>query len=134
MATTLTEPQADLFRGKNWATVVTLREDGTPHATPVWIDTDGEHVIFNTAIGRAKERHLRRDPRVAVTVLPAENQQAGYVTVNGTAELTEDGANDHIDKLAKKYLGVDEYPYLQPGERRVIVRITPSRVEGFGIE
>ena len=128
----LTEKQADLFRGKNWGTVVTLREDGSPHATPVWIDTDGENVLFNTAIGRAKERHLRRDPRVSVTVLPAEDQQAGYVSVSGTAELTEEGANDHIDKLAQKYLGQDTYPYLQPGERRVIVTVTPDKVDSMG--
>lgn len=126
---TLTDKQADLLRGKNWATVVTLREDGSPHATPVWIDTDGEHVLFNTAVGRAKERHLRHDPRVSVTVLPAENQQAGYVSVNGTAELVEEGAKEHIDKLAHKYLGVDEYPYLRPGERRVIVAITPEKID-----
>lgn len=131
---TLTDKQADLLRGKNWATVVTLREDGSPHATPVWIDTDGEHVLFNTAVGRAKERHLRHDPRVSVTVLPAENQQAGYVSVNGTAELVEEGAKEHIDKLAHKYLGVDEYPYLQPGERRVIVKITPDRVDSQGVD
>ncbi len=130
----LTEQQADLFRGKNWGTVVTLREDGSPHATPVWIDTDGENVVFNTAIGRAKERHLRRDPRVSVTVLPAEDQQAGYVSVSGTAELTEEGANDHIDKLAQKYLGQDTYPYLQPGERRVIVTVTPDKVDSMGHE
>jgi PPOX class probable F420-dependent enzyme len=130
----LSEKQADLFRGKNWGTVVTLRKDGSPQSTPVWIDTDGEHVLFNTAIGRAKEKHLRRDPRVAVTVLPSENQQAGYVTVNGTAELTEEGAKDHIDKLAKKYLGVDEYPYLQPGERRVIVKITPDKIDAQGFD
>lgn len=131
---TLTDKQADLLRGKNWATVVTLREDGSPHATPVWIDTDGEHVLFNTAVGRAKERHLRHDPRVSVTVLPAENQQAGYVSVNGTAELVEEGAREHIDKLAHKYLGVDEYPYLQPGEQRVIVKITPDRVDSQGVD
>jgi PPOX class probable F420-dependent enzyme len=130
----LTDKQAELFRGKNWGTVVTLREDGSPHATPVWIDTDGEHVLFNTAIGRAKERHLRRDPRIAVTVLPAENQQSGYVSVTGTAELSEDGAKDHIDKLAKKYLGQDEYPYLQPGERRVIVTVTPDKVDSMGVD
>ena len=130
----LSENQAELFRGKNWATVVTLREDGSPHSTPVWIDTDGENVIFNTSIGRAKERHLRRDPRVAVTVLPADNQQAGYVTVNGTAEITEEGANDHIDKLAKKYIGEDKYPYLQPGETRVIVTIKPDKVDAQGFE
>jgi len=130
----LDEKQAELFRGKNWATVVTLREDGSPHATPVWIDTDGENVIFNTSIGRAKERHLRRDPRVSVTVLPSENQQAGYVSVTGTAEITEEGANDHIDKLAKKDLGQDKYPYLQPGERRVIVTIKPDKIDSQGFE
>src|SRR5438445_6806900 len=91
----LTEKQAELFRGKNWGTVVTLRKDGSPHSTPVWIDTDGESVIFNTAIGRAKERHLRRDPRAAVTVMPADDPQSGYVSVTGTAEISEEGANDH---------------------------------------
>ena len=130
----LSEHQADLFRGKNWGTVVTLREDGSPHATPVWIDTDGENVLFNTAVGRAKERHLRRDPRIAVTVLPAEDQQSGYVTVTGKAEITEDGAFDHIDKLAKKYIGKDKYPYLQPGEQRVIVKVKPERVDAQGID
>jgi PPOX class probable F420-dependent enzyme len=132
--TKLSEPQAELFRGKNWGTVVTLREDGSPHATPVWIDTDGDNVLFNTAVGRAKERHLRRDPRVAITVLPAEDQQSGYVTVTGTAEIVEEGAVDHIDKLAKKYIGEDKYPYLQPGEQRVIVRVKPDKVDAQGFE
>jgi PPOX class probable F420-dependent enzyme len=130
----LSENQAELFRGKNWGTVVTLREDGSPHSTPVWVDTDGENVIFNTSVGRAKERHLRRDPRVAVTVLPAENQQSGYVTVNGTAEITEAGAVDHIDKLAKKYLDKDKYPYLKDGEQRVSVTIKQDKVEAQGFE
>ena len=129
----LSDKQLDLIRGKNFGTISTLREDGSPHATPVWIDTDGEHVLFNTSIGRAKERHLRRDPRVAVTVLP-ENPQEGYVSVTGTAELSEDGAKEHIDKMAKKYLGVDEYPYLQPGERRVIVTITPDKIDSMGVD
>ena len=130
----LSEKQADLFRGKNWGTVVTLREDGSPHATPVWIDTDGEHVIFNTAIGRAKERHLRRDPRISVTVLPAQDQQSGYVSVTGTAELIEDGAVDHIDKMAQKYIGQEKYPYLQEGEQRVIVKVRPEKVDSMGFE
>jgi PPOX class probable F420-dependent enzyme len=132
--TKLSEPQAELFRGKNWGTVVTLREDGSPHATPVWIDTDGDNVLFNTAVGRAKERHLRRDPRVAITVLPAEDQQSGYVTVTGKAEIVEEGAFDHIDKLAKKYIGQDKYPYLQPGERRVVVTVKPDKVDSMGYE
>lgn len=131
--TKLSENEAALFRGKNWGTVTTLRRDGSPHSTPVWIDTDGENVLFNTAIGRAKERHLRRDPRVSVTVLPAEDQQSGYVAVTGTAELTEEGAFDHIDSLARKYLGQEKYPYLQEGERRVIVKITPEKVDSQGV-
>ena len=98
---TLAEKQADLFRGRNWGTVTTLRKDGSPHSTPVWIDTDGESVLSNTAIGRTKERHLRRDPRASVVVLPAEDQQSGSVSVTGTAEITEEGALDHINKLAK---------------------------------
>ncbi len=130
----LSEQQAALFEGKNWGNVVTLRADGSPHVTPVWVDYDGEHVVFNTAIGRAKERHLRRDPRIAISVLPAENQQAGYVAVTGKAELVEEGAVEHIDKLAKKYLDQDKYPYLQPGEQRVIVRITPEKVDAMGFE
>jgi PPOX class probable F420-dependent enzyme len=130
----LTEKQADLFRGKNWGTVVTLRKDGSPHSTPVWVDTDGEHVIFNTVIGRLKEKHIRRDPRVAVTVIPAADQQSGYVSVTGTAEFVDEGALEHIDKMALKYLGQEKYPYLQPGEQRVIVKVTPDKVDSYGIE
>jgi PPOX class probable F420-dependent enzyme len=130
----LTDNQADLFRGRNWGTVTTLRPDGTPHSTPVWVDTDGENVIFNTAIGRVKERNLRRDPRVSLVVLPAENQQAGYVSVTGTAEISEEGAVEHINKLAQKYLGQEKYPWLQPGEQRVIVTITPEKIDNLRID
>lgn len=125
----LNEKQLELFRGKNWGTVVTLRADGSPHSTPVWVDTDGENVLFNTSTTRAKARHIRRDPRVAITVLPADDQQGGYVTVYGHATLSEEGGKEHIDKLAHKYLGVDEYPWLQEGEQRVIVTIHPERVD-----
>ncbi len=130
----LSEKEAALFRGRNWGTVTTLRSDGSPHSTPVWIDTDGENVIFNTAVGRAKERHIRRDPRVSVVVLPAEDQQSGYVSVTGTAELIEDGAVDHIHKMAKKYIDQDRYPWLQPGEQRVIVKIRPEKVDALGVD
>ena len=128
----LTEQQAKLFLERNWGNVATLRADGSPHLTPVWVDWDGEHVLFNSSYGRAKIRHIQRDPRVTVTVLPSEDLQSGYVEVSGRAELVDEGAFEHIDKLANKYLGVDKYPYLQPGEKRVIARITPERVGGFG--
>jgi PPOX class probable F420-dependent enzyme len=128
----LNEKQASLFTGRNWGVIATVREDGSPHVTPVWIDYDGEDVLVNSAQGRTKVRNVERDPRATVTVLPAEDQQSGYVMVSGPASIDEEGAVDHINMLAKKYLGVDKYPYLGPGEQRVIIRIHPERVDGFG--
>jgi PPOX class probable F420-dependent enzyme len=128
----LNEKQAKLFTDKNWGVIATVREDGSPQATPVWIDYDGDSVLVNSAHGRTKVKNIERDPRATVTVLPAENQQSGYVMVSGPAELVDEGAREHIDKLAKKYLGEDKYPYLGPGEQRVIIKIRPERVDGFG--
>jgi PPOX class probable F420-dependent enzyme len=126
--TTLNEKQAALFEGKNFGHVGTIRADGTPQVTPVWVDYDGEHVVFNTAVGRTKYENLRRDPRVTVEVLNMENPYE-YVMVSGRAELEEgEAAERHIDKLAKKYMGVDEYPHRSPDEKRVLVRVTPDRV------
>ena len=129
----LTEPQVELLRGRNWGTVTTLREDGSPHSTPVWVDSDGDNVVFNTAIGRVKERNMRRDPRVSMTVLPAENQQDGYLSVTGTAEISEEGAEEHIHSLARKYLGAERYPWLRADEQRVIVTIRPERIDSQGL-
>ena len=99
----------------------------------MWVDYDGEHVLVNSAYGRCKVRNIQRDPRVAIEVLPSDDQQSGYVSVTGTAELVDEGADEHIDKLAKKYLGVEEYPFRSPGEKRVIIRITPERVDAQGV-
>ena len=131
---TLNENQAKLFTNRNWGVIATIREDGSPQSTPVWVDYDGENVLVNSAEGRTKVANVERDPRATVTVLPAEDQQSGYVTVTGKAEIVEEGAFDHIDKLAKKYLGQDKYPYLQPGERRVIVTIKPDKIDSQGFE
>ena len=106
--------------------------DGSTHVTPVWIDYDGESVLVNSAYGRTKVKNIERDPRATVTVLPAEDQQSGYVMVSGPAELVDEGAREHIDTMAKKYLGEDKYPYLGPGEQRVIIKIRPEIVDGFG--
>ncbi len=101
---------------------------GAPQATVVWIDTDGEHVIFNTAEGRVKTENLRKDPRVAIAVINSENPYQ-QVTIRGrVVEMTHEGADDHIDSLAKKYLGVDSYPGRNPDEQRVIVKIAPDSV------
>jgi PPOX class probable F420-dependent enzyme len=124
----LNAEQAALLQGKNFGHVGTIRSDGTPHVTPVWVDYDGENVLFNTAVGRAKWKHLQRDPRVTIEVTNQENPYE-YVSVSGTAEMEEGNeAEQHIDKLAKKYMGVDEYPHRTPEERRVLVRVTPERV------
>jgi PPOX class probable F420-dependent enzyme len=125
----LTEEQARLLLEPNFATVGTLNRDGSPQLTIVWIDWDGEQVVFNTAAGRAKPRNLARDPRVSVLVLDRED---GYrwVAAHGTAELTTDGADEHIDKLARKYTGEGWQP--KPGEQRLVVRFRPEHVSAYG--
>ncbi|MER7213621.1 TIGR03618 family F420-dependent PPOX class oxidoreductase [Streptosporangium sp. NPDC000239] len=107
--------------------VTTLRPDGSLHSTVVWVDVDGDDVIFNTAVGRAKERHLRDNPQVSVSVLDPKDA-FHLVSVSGVAEFELDGADEVIDGLANKYLGVETYPYRQPGEQRVTVRIRPEQV------
>jgi PPOX class probable F420-dependent enzyme len=130
----LPENVAKLFRGKNFGVVVTRRADGSPHSTPVWIETDGERVWFNTNTERAKYKHLQRDPWIAVTVLPSEDLQSGYVTVYGRAvEFDTDSGDGDIDRLAQKYLGQETYPWRAPGEQRVTIRIEPERYDGYGV-
>ena len=95
----LNEKQAKLFTDRNWGVIATIREDGSPQATPVWIDYDGEDVLVNSAHGRTKGKNIERDPRATVTVLPADNQQAGYVMVSGPATIVEEGALEHINRI-----------------------------------
>jgi PPOX class probable F420-dependent enzyme len=121
-----------LLREKQIALVTTLMPDGSPQTTPVWIDTDGEHILFNTARGRIKTGNLERDPRVSVAVVDSARPQERWLSARGKAELVEEGAVDHIHTLARKYLGSD-YPWLQPGEQRVIVRITAEKAGGMGV-
>jgi PPOX class probable F420-dependent enzyme len=113
--------------------VTTLRKDGSPHTTVVWVDTEDGKVSFNTARGRAKERHIARDPRVSLLVVDP-NDPYKWVSVSGHAELTEEGADPQIDKLAKKYIGKDTYPWRDPEQTRVKVLIEPEHVDasGFG--
>lgn len=128
----LNEKQIALIEAPNLAHVATLRKDGSPHLTVTWIDWDGENIVFNTAIGRAKERHLRHDPRAAVEIVDP-NDQYNYVSVAGPVELVEgQEAEDHIDKLAKKYLGVDSYPNRSASEHRIICKVRPEHVYATG--
>jgi PPOX class probable F420-dependent enzyme len=125
----LTDEQALLLEEPNFATVATLNRDGSLQLSIVWIDWDGEDVLFNTAAGRAKPRNLERDPRVTVLVLDRDD---GYrwVGITGVAELTAEGADEHIDKLARKYTGRPWQP--KPGEQRLLVRVRPERVNAYG--
>jgi PPOX class probable F420-dependent enzyme len=116
-----------LFAGKNLAWVTTLRPDGSPHNTVVWADVDGDDVVFNTAVGRVKDAHIKANPQVSVSVLDPENSQR-FASVSGIAEMTTEGADELIDSLAHKYLGVDSYPYRNPAEQRISVRVKAERL------
>lgn len=122
----------DLFDKKAFAVMATVGLDGHPQATPVWVDFDGRHVRFNTARGRIKDKNLQKNPRVALAIMDPDNPYR-YVQIRGrVVEMTEEGADAHIDALAKKYIGQDRYPWKKPGEVRVIVKIAPESVQGMG--
>ena len=125
----LTDKQLELIRGKNFAAVATLKEDGTPQTSIVWIDADGRDLIFNTTNARAKGRHLRRDPRISVTVFDKENPYR-YFEIEGRAELIEEGADEHMHTLSQKYRGED---FENPTDR-VIVKVRPERVFSYQVD
>ena len=129
---TIPENYRDLFTKKAFAHLATVSTDGAPQSTPVWVDYDGTHVRFNTARGRVKVKNLQRNPKVALSILDPENPYR-YLQVRGrVVEMTEQGADAHIDALAKKYLGQDKYPFRRPGEVRVIVKIVPEKIQSLG--
>ncbi|MBD0328728.1 MAG: PPOX class F420-dependent oxidoreductase [Thermoleophilia bacterium] len=127
----LTEAEALLFVEPNFGTAAVLRPDGSPHQTVVWVDWDGERPLFNTAEGRAKLEYLRRDPRVSLLVVDRHDPWR-WVSVSGTADLVEEGAEESIHRLGRRYRGWDRYP-LKPGEKRVIVRIRVERVTAYRV-
>jgi len=132
MAGAIPEKYRDLFKKRAFASLGTLMPDGRPQVTPVWVDLEGDRVIFNSAKGRQKDRNVRRDPRVALAVVDPDNPYR-YLEIRGrVTEITEEGADAHIDKLAKKYLDVDKYPYRQPGEVRVIYKVQVEHATMMG--
>jgi PPOX class probable F420-dependent enzyme len=133
MGESIPEGFMDLLTQKRaFAHLATLMPDGSPQVTPVWFDWDGETVRVNSARGRQKDRNMRRVARVALSIQDPDNPYR-YLALRGVVtEVTEEGADAHIDSLAKKYLGVDSYPYRQPGEVRVIYKIRPERVSTVG--
>jgi PPOX class probable F420-dependent enzyme len=132
MSQAIPDRYRDLFTKRAFASLGTMMPDGTPQVTPVWVDLDGDLVVVNTARGRQKDRNMRRDPHVALAIIDPENPYR-YLEIRGrVAEISEDGADAHIDKMAKKYLGADKYPYRQSGEVRVMFKIRPERTSTMG--
>ena len=116
------------FAGKNFAYFATLMKDGSPHVAPTWIDYDGKMILINTAAGRVKENNVKHDKRVAISVSDNSNPYE-MITIRGTVEeITDKDADEHIDKLAKRYLGLDKYPFRSPTEKRIILKILPEKV------
>jgi PPOX class probable F420-dependent enzyme len=127
------EKYLDLFRDKKaFAHIATVMPDGSPQVTPVWIDYRNGHVVFNTARGRVKDKNLKPGAKIALSITDPDNPYR-YAQVRGVvSSVTEQGANEHIDSLAKKYMGVDKYPFHSPKEQRVIYEIEPTSVQGMG--
>ncbi|MCS7007089.1 MAG: PPOX class F420-dependent oxidoreductase [Gaiellaceae bacterium] len=130
--TELTSQQRAFLESPFVGVATTLREDGSPHSTVVWVDVEDEGVSFNTAWPRAKPRHLAADPRLSLVVVDPDDAYR-WIAIEGRARLVEEGANEQIDRLARKYLGRDSYPWHRPDETRVSVRIEPTRIESHGL-
>jgi len=125
---TIPENYRDLFNKRAFASLATRMPNDEVQVTPVWVDAEGSAVLFNSARGRVKDQNVRRDPRVTLTLMDPDNPYR-YMEIRGrVVDFTEQGAAQHIDKMAKKYLGVDKYPYAKPGEVRVLYRVKPEKV------
>jgi len=132
MAEVIPEKYRDLFDKKAFAHLATLNSDGTPQVTPVWVDYDGTYIVVNSARGRRKDKNMERNRAVALSLQDPDNPYR-YLEVRGRVEeITEDGADQHIDKMAKKYMGVDKYPYRQASETRVMYKIRPEHTSQMG--
>jgi PPOX class probable F420-dependent enzyme len=132
MAESIPSKYADLLEKPAFGNLGTLMKDGSPQVTPVWVDYDGEHIRINSALGRVKDKNIRRDPRVAISLQDPANPYR-YLEIRGkVVEITQSGADDHINKLSQKYLGKPVYPFRQPGEVRVLYKIEPQKVSSMG--
>ena len=126
------EKYKDLTEKKAFAQLATLMPDGSPQVSPVWFEYDGKNILINSAKGRVKDKNMRRDPRVGIDILDPDNPYR-HLSIRGrVVEITEQGADEHIDKLTKKYTGQDKYPYRGPGEVRVMYKIAPEHANAMG--
>jgi PPOX class probable F420-dependent enzyme len=132
MAATIPEKFAQLLHKPVFAYLGTIMPDGSPQVTPVWIDYDGKNILFNSAKGRVKDKNVRRDPRVTVSVSDPANPYSYFEVRGRVVSITEQGASEHIDKMAQKYLGQPKYPWASPTEQRLIYAIEPQHVSSMG--
>ncbi len=117
-----------LFDGRNFAFFATVKKDGSPQVTPTWIDRDKDILLINTAEGRIKQKNVTRDPRVSISLVDDQNPYS-MVTISGRViEQTTEGANEHIDKVARKYLNAEQYPGHSPDVKRVVLKIKPEKI------
>ena len=125
----LTDGAKKMLEGKNFVFLATVNPDGTPQVTPTWVDTDGHLVLINTAIGRVKHRNIRKNPHVALAITD-QTDPYDLIVIRGKVvdQVTGRVAEDHIDKMAKKYRGLDKYPHRKPGEKRVLIKIEPVKI------
>jgi PPOX class probable F420-dependent enzyme len=122
----------DVMHKKAFAQLATIMPDGSPQVSPVWFEYDGNHILINSARGRVKDQNMRRDSRVGLDIMDPDNPYR-HLSIRGrVVDITEKGADDHIDKLTKKYIGQDKYPYRGDGEVRVIYKIEPERTYAMG--
>jgi PPOX class probable F420-dependent enzyme len=128
--TRLPDQAKDILSKQTFADLATLMPDGSPQVTPVWVDYEGDRIVINTAEGRAKPRNMRHDPRVALSATDPDNPYEAVIVRGRVSEMTHEGADEHIDAMAKKYLGRDRYPFRQSGEQRIKVYIEPEVVKG----
>jgi PPOX class probable F420-dependent enzyme len=132
MASTIPSQFKDLFTKVAFAHLATLMPDGKPQVTPVWVDYDGTHIRVNSAKGRVKDKNMRRNKQVALSIQDPDNPYRSLAVQGEVVEITEQGADAHIDTLAKKYLGKDRYPFRSAGEVRVIYKVRPDKVATMG--
>jgi PPOX class probable F420-dependent enzyme len=128
MPAKLTANAIRLIEGKNFAHIATLMPDGSPQVSPVWIDREGDMILVNTAVGRVKQRNIARDPRVAISIANQENPYEKVIIPGRVVAQIFEGAEAHIDKLAKKYTGAPKYQRSRPDEKRIIFKIEPLKI------
>jgi PPOX class probable F420-dependent enzyme len=124
----LSERAIKLIDGKNFGNVAIVMQNGSPHVSPVWVDREGDLILINTAEGRVKSKYLKQNSKVALSIFNQENPYEKVIISGHVIEATKKGADEHIDKLSKKYLGKERYPQHQPGIDRILIKIEPDHV------